>query len=98
MVDPILEGLSDEEVADAVAGVFGGPQGAIALAALASFCRFRETTLDSDETGRLDPLALAFHEGKREVYLSILQQIDSTRDRRDREAKDARQEAEMGDQ
>jgi len=49
--------------------------GTTVLADLAEFCAVGRTTTSLDEQGRVDPLAMAIREGRREAYLRILEYL-----------------------
>lgn len=50
------------------------------LADLSNFCGMRKPSIRADNTGRVDPIATAFAEGRRDVFLRILSHMKITDD------------------
>lgn len=51
--------------------------GETVLRDMSEFCSFAEPTTVLDSTGRVDPLAMANKEGRREAFLHLLSMLDS---------------------
>ena len=54
------------------------PDVQVVLLRLGAFCHYKDTTHVYDKLGRIDPIASALLEGRRQVFIEILEAIDLT--------------------